>query len=174
MIACVDRMISLCRLLPLSTVLVLIASTLPAAAQQPAAPIAVRAAPKTAVRSTALSAILGKALNWSDGALPDTPVRVRDLRTGSIVGSALTDKVGVYSFKGLDPGNYVVEIVGADKAALAATNMITANAGQTVHTSVKLPFRPAVLPNVLGSSQTPTPDGHTPAVVPIGTAISER
>jgi protocatechuate 3,4-dioxygenase beta subunit len=99
-------------------------------------------------------------------------VRVRDLQAGGIVGSSLTDKLGAYSFKGLDPGNYVVEIVGADKAALAATNLISANAGQTVHTSVKLPFRPAILPNILGSSRTP--DGHTAAVMATGTAISER
>jgi hypothetical protein len=165
-------MISPSRLLPLSTVVVLIVTTVPAAAQQPAAPIAVRAVPMAAVRSTALSTILGNALNWSNGALPDTPVRVRDLQTGRVVGSALTDKVGAYSFKRLDPGNYVVEIVGADKAALAATNLISANAGQTVHTTVKLPFRPAILPNILGSSRAP--DGHTAAVEATGTAISER
>jgi hypothetical protein len=172
MIARVDGMISPSRLLPLSTVVVLIVTTLPAAAQQPAGPIAVRAVSKAAVRSTALSTILGNALNWSNGALPDTPVQVRDLQTGRVVGSALTDKVGVYSFKGLDPGNYVVEIVGAGKTALAATNLISANAGQTVNTSVKLPFRPAILPNILGSSRTP--DGRTAAVVATGTAISER
>jgi hypothetical protein len=161
-------MISRSRLLPLSAAVVM-ATTFSAAAQQAAAPIAVRAVP---VRSTALSTILGNALNWSNGALPGTPVRVRELQTGSIVGSALTDKVGVYAFKGLDPGNYVVEIVDADKRALAATNLISANAGQTVHTSVKLPFRPAVLPNILGSSRTP--DSYTAAVVATGTAISER
>jgi Flp pilus assembly protein CpaB len=161
------------RFLPLSTVLVLIVA-LPAGAQLAAEPMAVTAARRAAVRATALSTILGNALNWSNGTLPDTPVRVRDLQTGSIVSSALTDKVGVYAFKALDPGNYVVEIVGADKTALAATNLISANAGQTVHTSVKLPFRTGILPNILGSSPTPTPDGHTAAIVPTGTAISER
>src|SRR3984893_9129151 len=116
MIAHTDGMISPSRILPLSTAVVLMATTLSAAAQQPAAPIAVRSVPTMAlVRSTALSTILGNALNWSNGALPDTPVRVRDLQTGSIVSSALTDKVGGYSFKGLDPGNYVVEHLGADK-----------------------------------------------------------
>jgi hypothetical protein len=159
------------RLLSLSTVVLVLATALPAGAQQPA-PLALRGAPNAAIGPTVLSTILGNALNWSNGALPDTPVRVRDLQTGSIVGSALTDKVGVYAFKGLDPGNYVVEIVGADKRALAATNLISANAGQTVHTSVKLPFRPAVLPNILGFSRTP--DGYTAAVVATGTAISER
>jgi hypothetical protein len=162
------------RRLPLSTIVLLMATTLPAAAQQSAVAPAARAARKPAVRATALSTILGNALNWSNGALPDTTVRVRDLQTGRIVGSAPTDKLGGYSFKGLDPGNYVVEIVGADNAALAATNLISANAGQTVHTSVKLPYNPAGLPNLLGHQSSPPPGPHTPTILPAGTAISER
>jgi hypothetical protein len=133
-----------------------------------------RAASKAAIGSTALSTILGNALDWANTALPDAPVRVRDVRTGSIVRAALTDQVGLYAFKGLDPGNYVVEIVGADKAALGASNLINVNAGQTAHTSVKIPFRPAMLPNVLGAEPSPPPVDRTAAVVATGTAISER
>jgi hypothetical protein len=151
-----------------------LATVLPAAAQQPPAPLALRVAPRAAIGSTALSTILGNALDWANAVLPDAPVRVRDVQSGSIVRTALTDKVGVYTFKGLDPGNYVVEIVGVDQAAVAASNLINANAGQTVRTSVKIPFKPAMLPNVLGAQPAPPPVERTAAVVATGTAISER
>jgi hypothetical protein len=173
------NMMSRFRLLSLSTVVLLVATTLTVAAQPPAGLVPVRATPKAAVRSSALATILGNALNPVNGALPDMPVRVRDARLGRIVGSAVTDKVGAYSFKGLDPGNYVVEIVSPDQTPLASTNLISANAGDTVHTIVKLPFRPASLGNILGGQAPPTlgsgkDNQAIPAVVTVGPAISER
>jgi hypothetical protein len=126
-------------------------------------------------------------------------VRIRDARIGRIVDRALTDRMGAYSFKGLDPGNYIVEIVGTNQTPLAATNLISVNAGETVTTVVKLPFKPTIVTSLLGNRLSPaTSTGAAaggslseivpqileqlpqaaaqalPAVVPSGVPISER
>jgi hypothetical protein len=189
------RMISLFRLLTVSTVVVLAGTALPVAAQQQAASVAARAATKAAVRATALATINGNAFNSVNGALPNIMVRLRDVKFGRIVGSSLTDHLGAYSFKGLDPGNYIVEIVSTDQTSIAATNLISANAGDTVNSVVRLPFKATMLANMLGGQVSPAIGGGSgggsitsqledglmqialqglAAVVPAGTPISER
>jgi hypothetical protein len=125
-------------------------------------------------------------------------VRVRDARVGRIVERLVTDQVGAYSFKGLDPGNYIVEIVSTDQTPLAATNLISVNAGDTAYAVVKLPFKPTMVGSLLGNRVSPATSTGTaggslseivpqlleqlpqaatqaiPAVVPAGTPISER
>jgi hypothetical protein len=186
-------MISPFRLLTVSTVVMLVGTALPAGAQQPAASIAARAATRAAVRASALATINGNALNSVNGALPNTLVRLRDVKFGRIVGSSLTDHLGAYSFKGLDPGNYIVEIVSTYKTSIAATNLISANACDTVNSVVRLPFRATMLANMLGGQVSPAIGGGgrsiasqledslsqmalqgLAAVVPAGTPISER
>jgi hypothetical protein len=157
--------------------------------------IATAAARRLATRATA--AIQGSAVNSGNGALANTLVRVRDARLGRIVDQSLTDKLGAYTFKGLEPGNYVVEIVSNNQTTLAATNLISANAGETVHAIVRLPFKPSLLGAFLG--QTAPAQGVTsassglsdivpelvnqlpqtvvqaiPAIVPVGPPVSER
>ena len=78
----------------------------------------------------------------------------RDARLGRIVNQSLTDKLGAYTFKGLDPGNYIVEIVSNNQTTLAATNLISANAGETVTAVVRLPFKPSLLAAILGQQST--------------------
>jgi hypothetical protein len=170
----------------------------PAAAQQDGAGVGGRAAiTKVAIRPGALATIQGHALNSTNGLLRNSLVRVRDVRFGRMVHLALTDRVGAYSFTGLEPGNYIVEIVSTNQTPLAATNLINVNAGETVESVVKLPFKPTMVGNILGSRPSPaTSDGASsslseivpqllqqlpqaaaqaiPAVVPVGTPISER
>jgi hypothetical protein len=181
------------RLLILSTVVMVVGTAFPAAAQQQATSLTARAAKPGAVRASAFATILGHAFNSIDGVLPHSRVRVRDVRYGHVVGSTLTTSEGAYSFKGLDPGNYIVELVNENQTALAATNLINVNAGETARTVVKLPFRPAILVDLLGgqggSSTTGGITGFVPqlkdqlpqatlqgvaAVVPVGPPISER
>jgi hypothetical protein len=172
------------RLLPLLTAVTL-AGTFPVSAQQ-AASHAEGAATIGSVRASAFAIIVGNAVNTINNALPDSMVRLRDARYGRIVGSTLTNSVGAYSFTHLDPGNYIVELltVGdsfrgldpgnstleiAKQTPLAATNLISVNAGQTAHTIVRLPFKPtflAVLPKAVLQGVA--------AVVPSGIPMSER
>jgi hypothetical protein len=180
------------RLLTVSTVVLLVGSAFPVAAQQPGNSLMGRAASTAAARATAFATVKGTALNSVNAVLPNTMVRLRDVKFGRIVDSSLTDKDGAYLFNGLDPGSYVVEIVSTDQTSLAATNLISANAGDTVTTVVRLPFRMTMLANLLGGQVSPLVGGGRDiasqlegsllplalqgiaAVVPAGIPISER
>ena len=138
------------------------------AQQQPATPASAltaraAAAPRmlSGVRPGSLTTIQGNALNSTNGALPNTLVRLRDARFGKIVQTQLSDKSGLFAFRGLDPGAYVVEIIGSDQATiLAASQLLNVNAGDAVSAIVKLPFRISPLAGVLGNS---TPSAATVA-----------
>lgn len=152
-------------------------------------PIATAAAGRLTSRATA--AIQGSAVNSSNGPVISALVRVRDARSGRIASQSLTDKLGAYTFKGLDPGSYVVEIVNQSQKTIAASNLISANAGETVTAVVKLTFDPSTLGNIMGNVPVTGSTGLSgvsqiaaqlpqaalqaiPAVVPIGPPVSER
>ena len=117
-----------------------------AGAQQPAIDVTGASAAKTArllpgTRSNVFTTIQGNALNSSNGILADTTVRLRDARFGRIVNTAITDKSGLFTFGVVDPGSYVVELMGNDQTILAASQILNVDAGATVSAIVKLPFR---------------------------------
>ena len=85
--------------------------------------------------------IQGNALNSTNGQMSNVVVRLRDARFGRIVDTQLTDKSGLFAFKAIDPGTYVVEIVANDQSILAASQLLNVNPGAAVSAIVKLPFR---------------------------------
>ena len=101
-------------------------------------------------RETAFSTIQGNALDSANGTLPDSPVRLRDARIGRIISTQRTDKAGVFEFRGVDPGSYIVELLGATDSVLAASQLINVNAGEGVSAVVKLPFRLPPFGGLLG------------------------
>src|SRR4051794_10713661 len=101
-----------------------------------------------------LSIIQGNALTSTNASLPDSVVRLRDARFGRIVDTQMTDKSGLFAFKTVDPGSYIVEIVSADRSVLAASQLLTVDAGQAVSAVVKLPF--GIPMGVIGAGSTPT------------------
>jgi hypothetical protein len=96
--------------------------------------------------------IQGNALDAASRPLPATTVRLRDARSGRIVASGATDSAGLFVFRTLDPGSYVVELIGSDRGVLAASGIVNIDAGQTLSVIVKLPFRPPLLGGLLGHS----------------------
>ena len=116
--------------------------------------IAAAAARRAAMRASA--AIQGSAINSSNGVLVNALVRVRDARLGRIVDQSLTSKVGAYTFKGLEPGNYVVELVSKNRMTIGTSSLISANAGQTVTAVVRLAFTPSLLGAILGQQAPAT------------------
>ena len=105
------------------------------------------------VRPSSLTTIQGNALNSTNGSLPNTLVRLRDARFGKIVGTQLSDKSGLFAFRSVDPGSYVVEVMATDQATvLAASQLLSVNAGDAVSAVVKLPFRIPPFAGVLGNS----------------------
>ena len=140
--------------------LVVAATSLAGARQQG---VAVRADPPTPVpaaragaRVAAFSTIIGNALDSTDGQLANVVVRLRDARFGRIVESQYTDQSGIFTFKGIDPGNYIVEIVANDETILAASQLLNVNAGETASTVVKLPFKVPPFAGMMGTATTPS------------------
>ena len=125
-------------------------SALPVAAQ-PQAPgprsSIVNQALTTQAKQKALTTIQGNALDSSNGRLANAVVRLRDARYGRIVDTQLTDKSGLFAFKAIDPGTYIVEIMSNDKSILAASELLNVNLGEVESAVVKLPVRiPAFAP----------------------------
>src|SRR5258708_4266018 len=111
----------------LITASVMAAGTLSAGAQQPAglatarlarASASVTTASVSRVRSNTLTTIQGNALSSTNGAMNDTLVRLRDARFGRIVDTQLTGKSGLFAFKAVDPGTYIVEMIANDESVL--------------------------------------------------------
>jgi hypothetical protein len=92
-------------------------------------------------QESAFSVIQGNVLSSSNGPLADRIVRLRDARLGRIVDSQVTDRSGFFTFRAVDPGNFVVELVGNDQTVVAASQILNVNAGQAVSAVVRLPFR---------------------------------
>jgi hypothetical protein len=103
-------------------------------------------------RPDVFTTIHGSALNATNGILADTPVRLRDVRFGRIVDTTRTDKTGLFTFRNVDPGSYVVELVGTDQTILAASQVLNVDAGAAVSAIVKLPFRIPPFGGLLGHS----------------------
>ena len=142
----------------------LVVSVVGAAGQQPTKLGAARttaAAKTTAASSSAprllpgtrpnvFTTIQGNALSSTNGGLADSRVRLRDVRFGRIVDATITDKSGLFIFRGVDPGSYVVELMGNDEMILAASQILNVDAGATVSAIVKLPFRIPPFGGLLG------------------------
>jgi hypothetical protein len=99
------------------------------------------------------SSIQGTAVNWTNSAMANTPIRLRDARLGRIIASVMTDRFGAFEFDGLEPGSYVVELMNpSNDLVLAATPIINVSSGQRVAALVKLPFGPPPVGGVFGTS----------------------
>jgi hypothetical protein len=115
---------------------------------------ATRALPRMlpGTRPNVLTTIQGNALTSTNGALSNALVRLRDARIGRIIDSQISDTSGLFEFKAVDPGSYIVEIVGGDQTILAASQMLNVNAGEAISAVVKLPFRVPPFASVLGDT----------------------
>lgn len=129
------------------------------AAATPQSPaVGARTLARVGARTQAFSTtIQGNALTSTNGQLANTLVRLRDARYGRIMESQLTDKSGLFAFKSVDPGSYIVEIMGTDQTSvLAASQLLNVNAGDVVSAVVKLPFRIPPFAGILGGSAAST------------------
>jgi hypothetical protein len=104
------------------------------------------------VKPDAFGTIQGNALDSTNGQLANATVRLRDARFGRILGSQLTDQSGLFTFRGLDPGSYIVEMMGNDETILAASQVLNINAGEAASAVVKLPFRLPPFAHILGTA----------------------
>ena len=165
------------RILSSTVGVILAVTTLGVAAQSPtpatagqttnvAPPGAVAPRALASARAASLTTIQGNTLTATDGVLPDAAVRLRDARSGRIRDTQVTDRAGLFTFRSVEPGTYVVEIVGSDQTVLAASQMLNVDAGDSVSAIVKLPFRTPILGGLLGHTV------HSAAAVAAAAAAS--
>lgn len=105
-------------------------------------------------RANILTSIQGNALSPTNGVLPNAVVRLRDARYGHIVDTQVTDHAGLFAFRAIDPGTYVIELMGVDQSVLAASQMLSVGAGEMVSALVKLPWRLPPAGGLLGRTAT--------------------
>ena len=130
------------RFLPVAIAIVTAASGLRLAAQQPATNAFSSTSTVIArTKGLGLSTIQGNALDWTNARLSNARIRLRDARFGRIVDKQLTDKSGIFMFSKVEPGTYIVEVLSEDQSILAASELLTVDAGDLVSAVVKLPFR---------------------------------
>jgi hypothetical protein len=111
-------------------------------------------------RESAFSSIKGNAIDSSNKKLPHSLVRLRDASFGRIVDKQVTDSTGLFAFRTVDPGPYVVELLGIDEKVLAASELLNVGAGEAVSVIVQLPIGISPFASVLGHS-----DPHAGAVM---------
>ena len=99
-----------------------------------AAPVGVAA--QVRAPAPAQASIGGRVVTPSGQVLVNTGVRARNLLTGTIAGSTSTAAGGQFSIVGLNPGNYVLEIVDAGGQVIGTSSFIFASAGGSVATTV--------------------------------------
>ena len=106
----------------------------------PAGDVTVPSVKVAAEKLTASTMIKGNALDSANGQLANVPVRLRDAHFGRVVETQYTDQSGMFAFKSIQPGTYIVEILGNDESVLAASQLLNVNAGEAVLAVVKLPL----------------------------------
>jgi len=103
--------------------------------------------------SNVFTTISGNALTPTNMSLSNAFVRLRNARMGQIVETLVTDESGLFAFRAVDPGSYIVEIVDARQiSVLAASQVLSAGPGEVVSAIVKLPFFSAPLTSILGTN----------------------
>jgi len=77
-------------------------------------------------------------------------VQLRDVQSGRVTATGTTDGAGAFSFNAGQPGTYTVEVLGGNQAVLAASSVLTLQAGDTLSVVLTLPI--AASGGMLGST----------------------
>jgi len=116
-----------------------------------------------AAKLTSSTVIKGNALDSTDGQLANVLVRLRDARFGRIVETQYTDQSGMFAFKSIQPGTYIVEILGNDESVLAAVQAAapTGAAATRAHSGKVIQKIAELLPQFVGGSADLHPSTST-------------
>src|SRR5437667_12888856 len=84
----------------------------------------------------ATGTIAGTARSQGGQSLANMTAQLRNLATKQLVGTTTTNAQGAFSFAGLNPGQFMVEIVNAQGAIVGTTSAITLTTGAMVATGL--------------------------------------
>lgn len=113
----------------------------------------------TTPAAPAFSAVLGAVLKADNTRFANAQIRLRDARVGTVVRTDRADDEGLFRFRPVERGTYVVELVADKNQVLAASPLLNLNAGEIVQTVVREPLNESVLLPVAGFA-----DSHASAV----------
>ncbi|HEX5475283.1 MAG TPA: carboxypeptidase-like regulatory domain-containing protein [Vicinamibacterales bacterium] len=98
-------------------------------------PVASEAAPAVSPQQPQGS-VNGVAQGADRAPLRNYTVRIRNVSNGDLAGSTTSDAAGQFSFTGLQPGNYVVEVVDAGGRVVGLSPSLSVAAGAAVNVTV--------------------------------------
>jgi hypothetical protein len=135
-------------------------------------------------RTGVLSTIAGKAVNSVNVPAGNTLIRLRDVRSGHVVATTITDKAGQFEFRAVDTGSYIAEMMSSSgEIVLASSSILYVGSGEILSTLLKVPLStpaigtllfdsvPAALSAVTSAAQVITAvagSTNTPAQTPVG------
>lgn len=94
-------------------------------------------APEASRQAQATGSVAGTAQSNDGQKLANYVVRIRELATnGNVVGSTTSSTAGQFSFAGLAPGNYMIEVVNAAGEVVGTSAALVVVAGATVNVTV--------------------------------------
>jgi len=103
-----------------------------------------------------LSTIAGKAVSATNAPVGSAMLRLRDVRSGRIVSTTVTDRAGQFDFKGLDTGSYLVEMMSqSGNIVLASSSILHVGSGEITTTVLTMPPSSPALGSLLIKSAAP-------------------
>ena len=106
----------------------------PPAPVQPAQPVTLPGA-----SAAAFAIIHVNAVSETNTALPRRSIRLRDARYGRMVAVNTTDEAGTFTFRDVEPGSYIIELLGTDQSIQATSALLSVDGGAVVYAVVRLP-----------------------------------
>ena len=104
--------------------------------------------------AVATGAINGTVQSSAGQTLPNYTVQVRNLKTGQLAGTTTSNAAGSFSFAGLSPADYVVEVVNEAGAIVGSSAAVTLAAGATVTVTVSAMAAAAIATAAAGGIST--------------------
>lgn len=102
-----------------------------------------------------LNALVGFARTSLNAPIPYARVLLRNIRSGQVSGMTTADERGRFSFLDLDANAYVVELLAADGAVVAASPMVSLSRGEVRQTEVRAVAAAKTVAATLGNVTTP-------------------
>ena len=115
-------------------------------------------------QAAATGSLSGTALSSSGVPVVNAVVQLRNLTTGQLTATAMSNGSGQFSFTGLTPGNYTVEIVNASGQIIGTSSSVSVGAGAAV-TGVDVTGAMAVAGAAAGSGAGAAGSTSTAAMV---------
>ena len=83
-------------------------------------------------QTAATGSLSGTASSSNGQAIPNAVVQLRNLGTGQLTGTTTSNGLGHFSFVGLNPGNYAVEVVNVSGQIVGTSASVAVGAGAAV------------------------------------------